>query len=400
MNAEVRVIQESKPVVVPKPKDPFKAWLRERLPEAQYEHLRNTRLWLKHTAFVAVTKHVAAAWYGLLASNGFLAGLYYAFGSRAYDREHKGTLAARAKFLKDVFTGEGNIYLLRRNVHRVEKALTMKPRRDLFALGFIEETVSSYVDCMQRLATGRLHDRETMIWAHQVLSEYFSVVRAHKIVRKCRAMFDSADPAILDRTDDTSRIPFVRQPPADLPSFDSLMQLALHRRACRWFDDRPVPRELIDKAVVLAGLSPSACNRQPFKFMIFDDPQLCQEVAAIPRGTPGWLHSIPCFIVIVGTLEAFDGDQDRHVPYIDGCLAAMSLQFALETLGISSCCVNWPDLAATEAQMTKKLGLKPYERPIMNLAIGYPDTAEKVPFSQKLPLDELRIYNHVPAQTR
>ena len=35
----------------------------------------------------------------------------------------------------------------------------------------------------------------------------------------------------------------------------------------------------------------------------------------------------------------------------------------------------------------------PFERPIMCLAIGYPDMREKVPYSQKLPLDELRSYN-------
>ncbi len=178
-----------------------------------------------------------------------------------------------------------------------------------------------------------------------------------------------------------------------MPSYEELLQLALHRRSVRWFDGRPVPRDVIDRAVVVAGLSPSACNRQPFRFAIFDDPELCQKVGAIPKGTPGWVHNIPCFIVIVGTLSAFDREKDRHIPYIDGSLAAMSLCFALETQGVSSCCVNWPDLADTEARMAKTLGLRPYERPIMCLAIGYPDGAEKVPYSQKLPLDQLRSYN-------
>ncbi|HEY0193332.1 MAG TPA: hypothetical protein VGC42_19580, partial [Kofleriaceae bacterium] len=58
-------------------------------------------------------------------------------------------------------------------------------------------------------------------------------------------------------------------------------------------------------------------------------------------------------------------------------------------------CVNWPDRAETEARMAKTLGLQPYERPVMCLAIGYPDMHEKVPYSQKLPLDELRAYNRV-----
>ena len=43
--------------------------------------------------------------------------------SRTYDREHKATLAARAKYLRDVYTGEGSIYVLRRNVHKLEKGV-------------------------------------------------------------------------------------------------------------------------------------------------------------------------------------------------------------------------------------------------------------------------------------
>jgi nitroreductase len=76
----------------------------------------------------------------------------------------------------------------------------------------------------------------------------------------------------------------------------------------------------------------------------------------------------------------------------------MALCFALECQGVSSCCVNWPDLADTEARMAAALGLAPYERPIMCMAVGYADMAEKVPYSQKLPLDELRSYNRRPGE--
>jgi nitroreductase len=372
----------------------IKGLLYRALPTPAYDYLRGARLKLSQTPLGAKMNLAQAAWYDFLAGHGMLSGLYYAVGSRTYDREHKATLAARAKYLRDVYTGEGNVYVLRRNVHKLEKGLVMKPRREVFGLAFLRETVVSYADCVARLEAGRFADTDSLDWSRQVLTVYFAAVKSHPIVEESRAIFDEA--AKRHRAPaEKVRVPFARSK-AELPSYESIVQLALHRRSVRWFDGRPVPRELIDRAVLVAGLSPSACNRQPFRFAIFDEPALCQKVAAIPKGTPGWVHNIPCFVVIVGTLEAFDKEKDRHIPYIDGALAAMALCFALESQGISSCCVNWPDLADTEARMSAALGLEKYERPIMCMAIGYPDMDEKVPYSQKLPLEALRSYNRAP----
>ena len=394
MKLEQRFVADEKSVVYQRAG--LKGLLHRALPSGAYDYLRGARLKLAQSPLGARLSLAQAAAYDRIAQSGVLSGLYYAVSNRTFDREHKATLTARAKYLRDVHTGDGNIFVLRRNIHKLEKALVMKPRRDVFGLAYLHETVASYADCVARLEAGQLHDTDTLEWSRQVLTVYFaSITKAHPIVDECKAMFDAATKRPgASVVGEQARVPFARSS-ASLPSYESLLLLAQQRRSVRWFDGRPVPRELIDRAVLLAGLSPSACNRQPFRFEIFDDPALCQTVAAIPKGTPGWVHNIPCFIVIVGTLSAFDHEKDRHIPYIDGSLSAMALCFALESLGVSSCCVNWPDRRETEARMAKTLGLKPYERPIMCLAIGYPDMNEKVPYSQKLPLDELRAYNRV-----
>jgi len=43
--------------------------------------------------------------------------------------------------------------------------------------------------------------------------------------------------------------------------------------------------------------------------------------------------------------------------------------------------------------MAQVLGLPPWEQPIMILAVGYPDIAERRPYSQKFPLEYARHYN-------
>ena len=81
--------------------------------------------------------------------------------------------------------------------------------------------------------------------------------------------------------------------------------------------------------------------------------------------------------------------------YIDGALAAMSFVLALETLGLSSCMINWPDVEQQERKLARLLHLEPDERPVMQIAIGYPDPLGLVPYSGKKSLERIRRYNGV-----
>ncbi len=86
-------------------------------------------------------------------------------------------------------------------------------------------------------------------------------------------------------------------------------------------------------------------------------------------------------------------ERDRHLIYIDSSLAAMSLVFAAEVQGLSTCCINWPDVEDKEQWMAELLKLDQDERPIMCMALGYPDPDGLVAFSQKKTVEQLRQYN-------
>ena len=70
----------------------------------------------------------------------------------------------------------------------------------------------------------------------------------------------------------------------------------------------------------------------------------------------------------------------------------MGFQFGLEVQGLSSCCINWPDLESRERAIEKLLGLNIYQRVIMLIALGYPDDQAMVPYSQKKAMNEIRSY--------
>lgn len=293
--------------------------------------------------------------------------------------------------------GSDNRPLLRRNAHRLEKGLIMRPRRDVFALDYIEETVSAYAAALDAERNGKGPCPEQLQWVGDVLEQYFAVVGSHPKIEPLRQAFAALPRP--RRVCPQPLVPYRRDISSPPPvAYDDLAALAQRRRSVRWFLPKAVPRELIDKAMLIAAQSPSACNRQPFVFRIFDDPDLVQKVASIPYGVIGYEHQIPVIVVIVGQLRNFFDARDRHLIYIDGALAAMSFVLALESLGLSSCCINWPDLPDRESKMAELLNLEPDERPVMLIALGWPDPEGLVPRSVKKPLRLLRQYNFEPTE--
>lgn len=328
----------------------------------------------------------------ILSRSGGASTFYYACLSSAFRREHQAVLAGRVRYHDEQQSGESAIYLLRRSVHRIEKGLISRPRRSVFATHYIGAATDSYC----QLASQRGEDggedgtSDELLWAGDVLSTYFDIAGPHPTIDKARERFLTAH-----RPRDQGRLAPYRRDLRDDPSvtFDSLHALARRRRSVRWFKQKPVPRELIDRALDVAVQAPSACNRQPYRFRIFDEPKRVRNVASIPMGTTGFSDNFPAVAVLVGEQSAYFDERDRHLIYIDASLAAMSFLFALESLGLSSCCINWPDIAEKEAAMQRALGLRPDERVIMLIAIGYPDPHGMVPYSQKRPLDSVRTYN-------
>lgn len=370
----------------------MKTLVKNMLSESQIDRLRDARLLFKESGAVRLATAAQTNGLRIASSARPLATAYYSLLSRQFQREERAVLLGLAKYHAELQEDDANVFLMRRNVHRLEKGISMQPRRPVFAKDYILETVNVYrkvVDAPERSAES---SAESLHWAYDVLSEYFKVVGRDPVLDHAREVFDKCPPPV-GRSAAGDRIPYQRNLDEHPVSFEQLEQLAIKRRSVRWFEQKPVPRDLLDKAFTVAGLSPSACNRQPFRFLVYDDPEMIATVSSLPGGTIGWKHQIPVMIAIVGSLDAFYSEKDRHVIYIDGALAAMSFSYALETLGLSSCICNWPDIESHERRAEKVLGLKGYERPVMFMAVGYPDPGAKVAYSQKRPLEVMRTYN-------
>ncbi|MDJ1114460.1 nitroreductase family protein [Microbacterium dauci] len=224
-----------------------------------------------------------------------------------------------------------------------------------------------------------------------VLADYFEATSeaTSPVIQAARGQFASIESLVGERRDDGPKPVSVLSPNIEI---SALRQLAERRRSVRWFEDRQVLRQRVDDAIAVAMESPTACNRQPYRFEVFDDPDSVRRVAAVPGGTRGFGEQIPGLIVVIGDMSAFFDARDRHLIYIDGSLASMGVVYGLEVQGIASCCINWPDVPERDAQMRELLGLADYERVVMLIAYGYADPEGLAPTSTKREIDAVRTY--------
>ena len=327
-------------------------------------------------------------------SNRFLSVIYHFIFFFSFNREQFACLKGRAEFYKTLGLQEFTNHRLRRNIHRIEKGLVFNDRKEIFAASYIEETIEAFEDSINKFyQTKRDNSKNEIIWAQNVLDKYFLSIKSESI-RKLKRKYDKIKENYGEYKNTNKKIPYKEAQRVKCNiNFEEYLKLCKKRKSVRWFTDKKVPRDKIDKAIYAASFSPSACNRLPYTFLVFDDPKLVNEVANIPFGTKGYADQIPVIAVVVGNLDSFFSIRDRHLIYTDGALAAMSFIHALETLGIASCAINWPDFEPLERKLQNKLKLKIYQRPIMLIALGYPDSGSLVAYSERKDLSILRSYN-------
>ncbi|MGQ4276496.1 nitroreductase family protein [Pseudidiomarina sp. E22-M8] len=306
--------------------------------------------------------------------------IYYLLFSREFGREQQAVLRGRIAYWRSLKTIEATCALLRRNTHRLEKGLIMRPRRDSFAAEYIMETVN----CFRDAANAKSLNPEELQWAHDVLDEYFTIVKDTPKIARARRVWQDLHASLDTAMERTNSVPY---PQRELPEAtiapEQLKTLFQRRRSVRWFKPDRVAGEIILQAFEMATLAPSACNRQPYEFYVIQEPKRAAKVANMAGGTVGFADQISNLIVVVGDLKAYPMERDRHCIYIDASLATMQLMLAFETMQISTCPINWPDIEFRERLIERELNLTAHQRPVMLLAFGYADPEGGIPYSAK-----------------
>lgn len=174
------------------------------------------------------------------------------------------------------------------------------------------------------------------------------------------------------------------------------LQLAVSRQSDRAYDmSRSVEMEKLERILEAARLSPSACNAQPWRFVVITDPELSVKVgkASAGLGMNKFAKEAPIHILVVEesmNVTAFLGAKikDKYFPLIDIGIAAAHITLAAEYEGLGSCIMGWFD----EKEIKKLTGIPVHKRLLLDIVIGYP-LKEKRKKSRK-PKDKVISYNH------
>jgi len=174
-------------------------------------------------------------------------------------------------------------------------------------------------------------------------------------------------------------------------------ELVQKRRSVRRYSNRPVAKEDILKCLETARLAPSACNSQPWHFIVIDEPELRKRVAArIFSGLYGmnkFAKEAPVLVAVVSEKMKFlaaVGSQVRDTRYFltDIGIACEHLILQAEELGIGSCWMGWFDEKALKEEMNiprnKKIDIV--------IALGYAAEDKIIPKARKS-LEEISSFN-------
>lgn len=164
---------------------------------------------------------------------------------------------------------------------------------------------------------------------------------------------------------------------------NDFLSLARQRQSDRAFDpNRPVEKDKLQRILQAACIAPSACNSQPWHFVVVDDSDLKSKVADATSnrvlGINHFTKQAPVHIIVVEekpNLSAGFGSwvKDKNFAHLDVGIAAAHIVLAAEDEGLGSCILGWFD----EAKMRELLSIPKGKRVLLDVVIGYSTQADR-----------------------
>jgi len=174
------------------------------------------------------------------------------------------------------------------------------------------------------------------------------------------------------------------------------LELVEKRSSVRKYSLRPVPREAVDRCLEAARLAPSACNAQPWSFIIVDEPALKNRFAEAAFSGVYSLNSFakqaPVLIAVITERASYAkklGEWLRGIRYslIDIGIACEHLVLAAAEEGLGTWWLGW----FNEKAAKKMLGVAGSKKMDIIISMGYPE-GEQIHETPRKTLEEIRRF--------
>jgi nitroreductase len=157
-------------------------------------------------------------------------------------------------------------------------------------------------------------------------------------------------------------------------------ELVKTRQSVRKYTTQAVEREKIERCIEAVRLAPSACNSQPWKFIIVDDAELKDRIAKETYNTVvafnKFVKEAPVIAVIVmekPTMISQIGGRikDKDFYLIDIGIAAEHFCLQAAEEGLGTCMLGW----FNEKKIAEMLHLPKNKRIGLLITLGYSDSS-------------------------
>ena len=175
------------------------------------------------------------------------------------------------------------------------------------------------------------------------------------------------------------------------------LELVSSRQSVRAFDpERSVEKDKIERIIETARLAPSACNAQPWSFVLVDDPELKNKVAdATSSRVLGMNHftkQAPVHLLLVEekvNISSGIGGWIKKKDYaqMDLGIVAAHIVLAAQAEGLGTCIVCWFD----EDKVKDLLHIPASKRVWLDIVIGY--GTQPLRKKNRKSVDKILLYN-------
>lgn len=272
--------------------------------------------------------------------------------------------------------------------HSIEKGLSLEHPRPGFGkrpLTILQERLTKYV-----AAYG--HDEHTSV-SINALQKYIAFNKSHGIdSSKLEAFIGQLQNNPIGKSCESfkaggvkqmTRLDFLNKAKMNLEDFFNV------RSSVRQYSEKDVSIDQIRKAINMAQKTPCVCNRQSWKVHCFQKPDNVSDALKIQGGAAGFDHRVKAVLVISSDLAYFQSPGERYQCWIDGGLFAMSLIYALHSLGLVTCCLNWSKEKNVDQAFKKRFSISESHSIIMLLSVGHPKENFSVAESWRKPIETI-----------
>jgi nitroreductase len=175
-----------------------------------------------------------------------------------------------------------------------------------------------------------------------------------------------------------------------------VLELIISRQSDRKYNSNPIEKEKLDRILEAGRMAPSACNAQPWKFILVTEKDLIARIAEAASakliGMNSFVAQASAILVIVRekpNLSSKVGATIKNKDYslIDIGIATENICLQAKAEGIGSCIIGWFD----ENEVRKILTIPKSKRVELIVTMGYSLSEQRD--KRRKPPEEIISYN-------